>query len=65
MECCKRSLDSLRRQEESNHLHPFIAKPREDAIRSQAADLGAELAALAAMPDEDIDLSEIPEITDF
>ena len=46
-------------------LPPLIAKAREDAIRSQAADLEAELAALAAMSDADIDLSDIPEMTDF
>ena len=65
MERFERSLDALQHGEEPDELHPLIAKAREDAIRSQAADLEAELAALAAIPDEDMDLSDIPEMTDF
>ena len=42
----------------------MIRRSIEDLHRPLTAEQKAELAALAAMPDEDINLSDIPELTD-
>ena len=62
----ERSLEELQRsRQDDEDLHPRLSKAREDAIRSQLVDLKDELDTLAAMSDDDIDTSDIPEITDF